>query len=81
MSTITFPERPFARFLRVERHEWDDTGEPVWVVYLRNDAAGEDRELELFATEQEALQFMMSWSPDKDLFGNLLPLPEEDDRF
>jgi hypothetical protein len=49
-NVTTFPERPFARFLRIEMHVWDDTGEPVWVVYLDNQATGEPRELGTFDT-------------------------------
>ena len=42
---VGFPERPFARFLQIEEHVWEDTNEPVWVVYLDNEATGEPREL------------------------------------
>jgi hypothetical protein len=78
---VTFPERPFARFLSIEEREWEDTNEPVWVVWLYNEAADQHRELGTFDTYHEAKRFADDWSPDRDLFGNLLPLPEEDDTF
>ena len=78
---VGFPERPFARFLQIEEHVWEDTNEPVWVVYLDNEATGEPRELKLCDSLQGARQFADSWSPDRDLFGSLLPMPEEDESF
>jgi hypothetical protein len=38
MSIATFPDRPFARFLKIEECVWDDTGY-VWVVYLTSENA------------------------------------------